>query len=735
MDALEQRMYSEGTVASVFARTVTHAKLAGNPFGAEATDAMASIFKGNDNPDTSAVAAALAPSAASTRAYLVVMNDDVGFSVLHHLQRMDREIRPGDPIIDHIVAFEGDIRPQGPTPNVVVFTEAEDTLFKRFHLPTARLAETHARYRSRADGNDQLPTFVVDPSITTRVTGAVTRLIPIPLEWAPMFLDGPTFGMAFRRMFDLLDSLDEVDRNELLPILEMMGMACCAADESDMAPSTLSSQWTRLTYHTRTKEWAAEAWARHSDPGKQSLSDTEAPAQVPSDQLQGLFGQRRKRPARAASTQDSSTPPIFLAKASMDVGDLGSIMAKILESQAEASLRLHQNLLENFRVTSAAIGATGTPRDARLSAAKLRILQACAGGMEDEPFVPSKLYLEIDREGGTTDTFSRVLRRLVVTVPGSQHKCNVHITPKIVLAAKTLNFSANDDMTFDGCQNGITPFATPWRTADANNSDLADDRYFNEATLKSPVDIKRHATGAKFEPPHSLQGLIRVLTNYVRLLEVMFGDSCTHMQWVLRLRNALDSHERLLETRITPVLMINLLWKVHQDSRQFFVGCERWEDGEPFPCSTLRATVQALVDDVHISTTLTCPVTEFLGTTTPSLKSDRRDPGATTRTTAGYGKQATKNPSIPPICAPAVRELNNLYPSLDISQFLRRSGVPYSRFVIGSKGDCTNFALLGRCSETCPYKHVARSLPDERARSVKEALELGLRKMATKTRA
>ena len=580
--------------------------------------------------------------------------------------------------------------------------------------------------------SDQLPTFVVDPSITTRVTGAVTRLIPIPLEWAPMFLDGPTFGMAFRRMFDLLDSLDEEDRNELLPILEMMGMACCAADESDMAPSTLSSQWTRLTHHTRTKEWATEAWARHSDPVEQSLSDTEAPAQFPSDQLQGLFGQRRKRPAWAASNQDRRTPPISSAKASMEVGDLGSIITKILESQAEASLRLHQNLLENFRVTSAAIGATGTTRDTRLSAAKLRILQACAGGMEDGPFVPSKLYLEVDREGGTTDTFSRVLRRLVVTVPGSQHKCNVHITPKIVLAAKTLNFSANDDMTFDGCQNGITPFATPWRTADENNSDLANDRYFNDATLKSPADIKRHATGAKFEPPQSLQGLICVLTNYVRLLEVMFGDSCTHMQWVLRLRNALDYHERLLETRITPVLMINLLWKVHQDSCQFFVDCERWEDGEPSPRSTLRATVQALVDDVHISTTLTFPVTEFLGTTTPSLKSDQGDPDATTRTAAGYGKQATKNPSIPPICAPAVRELNNLYPSL-IGQFSRRSGVPYSRFVIGSKGDCTNFALLGRCSETCPYKHVARPLSDDKARSVKEALELGLRKMATKT--
>ena len=62
--------------------------------------------------------------------------------------------------------------------------------------------------------------------------------------------------------------------------------------------------------------------------------------------------------------------------------------------------------------------------------------------------------------------------------------------------------------------------------------------------------------------------------------------------------------------------MINLLWKVHQDARQFFVKCERWEEGEPFPRSTLRATVAALEDDVHISTTLTCPVTEFLGTAT-----------------------------------------------------------------------------------------------------------------------
>ena len=141
------------------------------------------------------------------------------------------------------------------------------------------------------------------------------------------------------------------------------------------------------------------------------------------------------------------------------------------------------------------------------------------------------------------------------------------------------------------------------------------------------------------------------------------------MQWVLRLRDTLDTHERLLGNRITPVLMINLLWKVHQDSHQFFVGCERWEDGKPFPRSTLRTTVEALMDDVHINTTLTCPVAEFLGSSTPAIKRDMHDPGGTRKPASGHGRQPTRNTAIPPICAAAVREVNHLYPTMLISDF------------------------------------------------------------------
>ena len=171
-------MYSEGTVASVFARTIAQAHLARKTLGADALEAMEDIFLGDADADPGAVTAALEPNAAKARVYLVVMNGDVGFTLLHHVQQLDQEIRPTDPIANRIVAFAGDIRAQGPTPNVVVFDEEEDTLFQRFDLPAARLMETHDWYRSRANGNDQNNIFVVDPSIPVKVGGGGHQVDP-----------------------------------------------------------------------------------------------------------------------------------------------------------------------------------------------------------------------------------------------------------------------------------------------------------------------------------------------------------------------------------------------------------------------------------------------------------------------------------------------------------------------------------------------------------------------------
>jgi hypothetical protein len=109
MDALEHRMYPKETMAAIFACAVYQAWLDGQAFRAETVASLAAIFEGSNNPDLCVVTAALERDAAKARAYLVIMNDKVSFTLLHHLQWLDHEIRPGDSIATKIVAFEEDI--------------------------------------------------------------------------------------------------------------------------------------------------------------------------------------------------------------------------------------------------------------------------------------------------------------------------------------------------------------------------------------------------------------------------------------------------------------------------------------------------------------------------------------------------------------------------------------------------------------------------------------------------
>jgi hypothetical protein len=232
------------------------------------------------------------------------------------------------------------------------------------------------------------------------------------------------------------------------------------------------------------------------------------------------------RPAAAPTAAASASPAGFT------LADLGPLVTRILQAQAESNLQLHQsfqtNMLANIRATLTALAATGGSKESKLFDAKLRILQACSGHRDSPTFVLSKFYAELDKDGITADNCGRVIQRMVVTVHGSANPCNDHISPKVIAVAKTLNLSANDDRTFVGCTIGITPFAVPWKLVDAVNEALADERYFDEATLKSPADIKKHVTSGTFEAPTNLQGLTPVLTNYVRLLEVMFESDAPH---------------------------------------------------------------------------------------------------------------------------------------------------------------------------------------------------------------
>jgi hypothetical protein len=174
--------------------------------------------------------------------------------------------------------------------------------------------------------------------------------------------------------------------------------------------------------------------------------------------------------------------------------------------------------------------------------------------------------------------------------------------------------------------------------------------------------------------------------------------------------------------------MINVLWRVHQDARQFFNRCEKWEEGKALPRSILQTMVASLVDNVDIQMTLTCPVSDFLGlgkSPTTSTKAKK-----TEGTRGNHGRQPTKNPSIPLTCQPCVKELKRLYPTMGIVSFCKKGKVKYANLAIGGKGDCVNYGLLGECTEECSYRHVVITVPEERQHVVKKTMTKGLANLA-----
>jgi hypothetical protein len=284
--------------------------------------------------------------------------------------------------------------------------------------------------------------------------------------------------------------------------------------------------------------------------------------------------------------------------------DMALLITTLLKGQSDAQVAQananHANLIAFHTTTAQALAAKGGDKESKLTAAKRRILQACAGTTHVDEFKVEPVYWDMEAKGGSLDALGRILRKRLKPIPLSLYKTNIHITPQLVATIKTFNFSSNGDKIYAGCTKGITIFAVPWCTAMVINKDLAEDEYFEAAMLESVADIQKHTTSVKVELPTSLQGVVRVLNNYCRLLDVLFGPNCPHLEHIMSIRDALEDHEAELESRLTSVLILHLMWHIHHDAWQFFLACKGWDDGEQLPHSKLHNTIRQLVDDCYI---------------------------------------------------------------------------------------------------------------------------------------
>jgi hypothetical protein len=247
------------------------------------------------------------------------------------------------------------------------------------------------------------------------------------------------------------------------------------------------------------------------------------------------------------------------------VQHMALLITTLLKGQSNAQVAQananHANLITFHTATAQALAAKGGDKESKLTAAKRRILQACAGTTHVNEFKEEPVYwdMEMEAKGGSLDALGWILRKRLKPIPLSPYKTNIHIILQLVVTIKTFNLLSNGDKTYAGCTKGIIIFVVLWCTADAINEDLAKDEYFEAAMLKSVADILKHATSAKVELLTSLQGVVWVLNNYCWLLDVLFGPNCPHLEHIMSIRDALEDHEMELESCLTSVLILHLM--------------------------------------------------------------------------------------------------------------------------------------------------------------------------------
>jgi hypothetical protein len=181
---------------------------------------------------------------APERAYLAVMNGAMYLLVLHHLHRWKAPNGGHSCFNGCIVAFKGEVRDAHGLPLLWKFDKQEELLLQCRQLPASALHHASLFYR---DGNkdNRFHTCRTPPPPEWQGETVETCccLIPIPVGWAPMFLDCPSIGTAFRRAIQLMLRAKGAERHHLWPYCEGVAWACGSPDPVATNPiSALNSQ-------------------------------------------------------------------------------------------------------------------------------------------------------------------------------------------------------------------------------------------------------------------------------------------------------------------------------------------------------------------------------------------------------------------------------------------------------------------------------------------------------------
>jgi hypothetical protein len=114
------------------------------------------------------------------------------------------------------------------------------------------------------------------------------------------------------------------------------------------------------------------------------------------------------------------------ATSGVSMEDIGGFLKTLIGAQSEAQVAMMNanitNLMAFHTETAKAMMAKATCKESKLTAAKKRILMACAGHADLPTFLVPAVYRDMDVEGGTTEALGRILRHRLNQFPSPPTK-------------------------------------------------------------------------------------------------------------------------------------------------------------------------------------------------------------------------------------------------------------------------------------------------------------------------
>jgi hypothetical protein len=307
---------------------------------------------------------------------------------------------------------------------------------------------------------------------------------PIPLAWAPYFLDFKSPHDALRMGRDLVATLpDVVDRDRTGPFLDWLRAACVrlGAGQVQRVRSLVSQVFEATTPDARVVACMQQKLGPYLRPS----------AVVPN--VPGVV------PAAA---------PVLAT---------GTLASKLREKE--------YSILETSKI-QAACGLTDLQWDTDLP----------------------ELYTRMLEEGRTTATVKALLEDIFRPADlFSLESVQLSATDEMAKDVKTLNYGHNNDLSYESSHRGVSPFTVIGVTmATASRRSRQADRFSRTSNL-TLAEVTMADTNPD-PIPKDYHGTVNLLRRYTMFLQHIVGHRSAHYMQVRRITAEMNNHQQMFET-------------------------------------------------------------------------------------------------------------------------------------------------------------------------------------------